>query len=634
MYQPAQPLRKLMKQAETALQQQRGQDAMNLLEQIVTADPHYAEAWYKIGFILHSGANIRAREFYERALAADPRHFASYKMLCLLLEGEFRSTDALNLALHVATHVLPDEPEAHAMLTSLMLRYQQSHLALPYLEQVMPRFPNHQELQQHYCMGLKVMNRHDDAVIEYQKLRSRWRVPAAFRINFETFMPRLNQSAEEIDRQRAALGESIERFIVEKPRVDYTSITYSPIFSLAFHNRDNRVLLERYHHMLRTVAPELTYTADYIDEPRAEGPVRVAFVSAHMHLHSVGSCYRGALLHLSKCPELELRFFNYNHLHDAGIQEIIDAGIAMQMMPRSLDGARQLVEAFRPDIIVYPDIGMHMHTQYLAMSRLAQHQCCLLGHPETTGIDTMDYMISSRAVESPQANENYLEQLLCNDKVDTVFTRPVPPPRWLSRAELGLPEGKTLYTCPMAIQKFHPDFDHVLAAIQQRDPNAVIILFRDFHQEAATALLHERILQHCDASRTIFLPWQPREVLFSILKTCDAVLDTFYFGGGTTAQYVFGLGIPIVTMPGRWARGRMVNANYEIMGITNAPTADSAEGYVDIAVKLANDKSYAEELSAQILANNFKMFEQGEYGPRLAKLLMDIFTQDLEGYRR
>ena len=37
--------------------------------------------------------------------------------------------------------------------------------------------------------------------------------------------------------------------------------------------------------------------------------------------------------------------------------------------------------------------------------------------------------------------------------IDTLYDRPAPPTRWLTRKELGLPDDKKLYVCPMAILK-------------------------------------------------------------------------------------------------------------------------------------------------------------------------------------
>ncbi len=627
--------RKLMKMAEAAMQKHRGQEAMDLLEQVVAINPHHAEAWYKIGFLLHASANAaRARECYERAIQEAPTHFESYMMLCTILESENRGMDALKLASHAALNVAPNKAEAHVNLVSIMLGQRQSHLVVDYLQSVLPRFPNNQELHQLYCMGLKILGRSEEAEAEYQKVHQKWRVPVTFQIGYDLYMPRINQSVEEIDQLRDGIFKTLDRLIAQKSPAKLAMLNYLPVFAFAYHNRDNKLLLQRYHQMLRTVAPELNYTAPHVKQPRADGPIRIAFVSAHMFNHSVGSCYRSVMIHLAKQPEFEVRFFNYNHAVDSGVNQILDAEVSMRVLPKNLQAAREVVEEFKPDIMVYPDIGMHVNTQYLAMSRLAKFQCCFQGHPETTGIDTIDYVISSRSYEPPHADENYTERLLCNEGIDTTFKRPTAPQNWLTRQELGLPEGKKLYVCPMAIQKFHPDYDIVLAGIQKRDPNAVLVLFRDFDQLGASDQLQERILQHCDPERTIFMGWQPLDVLFSIMKQADALLDTIYFGGGTTAQYAFGFGFPIVTMPGRYARGRVIHSYYQIMGVENPPEADSLEGYVEMAVKVANDIDYHRNLNEQILAKNEKLFEKANYGANVVQLMKDIVAQDIEKYRR
>ena len=296
--------------------------------------------------------------------------------------------------------------------------------------------------------------------------------------------------------------------------------------------------------------------------------------------------------------------------------------------------AYKVVADKKLDVVIYPDIGMDATTHYMAMARLAPYQACFQGHPETTGIDTIDYVISSRSYEPPHADENYTERLLCNAGIDTVFKRPAMPECWMTRAELGLPEGKKLYVCPMAIQKIHPDFDAVLADILMRDPNAVIVLFNDFMQQISSELLQRRILEKCDPSRVVFLGWQPVNVLFSILNEADAILDTIYFGGGTTAQLAFHFGFPIITMPGHYARGRVVFSYYTLMGIENAPIAQRLEDYVPMAIKLANDRDYHAALRNEILEKNHLIFDTEPYGPKLVQLVKDIVNQNLDDYCR
>ena len=47
-------------------------------------------------------------------------------------------------------------------------------------------------------------------------------------------------------------------------------------------------------------------------------------------------------------------------------------------------------------MIIYPEIGMSSVIYYLAMQRLAPIQTALIGHPDTSGMSTIDYYISWR----------------------------------------------------------------------------------------------------------------------------------------------------------------------------------------------------------------------------------------------
>lgn len=627
--------RKLLKLAQNAMAKHKGMEAVQLLNQLLALNPTHTEALHTMGFIMHSTGNHQhACDFYRRAINSDYKHIKSYLMLSSVLAAQNKPEDAMAIAKQ-AVQVAPHDPDTHAELMSLLMRFNASHVVPEYVEKLLPEFPNNLDLHQFYCLALKINNQHEKADAAYREFTGRLRVPASFRIIYETHLPRLYMSVEEIEAVRANFQASIERFIKERPQVNLTLLT-NPLFQLAFHNRDNKELTQLYCRMLRAIAPELNFVAPHCKATpvRADGMIRIGFVSSFLHHHSVGSCYRGVLLHLAKQPEFKVTFFNVSNIMDDKTQEILAAGVPMITLPKNIKAAQKVIADEKLDIIIYPEIGMDATTYYLAMMRLAPYQACFQGHPETTGIDTVDYVISSRSYEPPHAEENYSERLLCNAGVDTIFTRPKPPERWMTREELGLPTDKTLYVCPMSIQKFHPDFDRLLADILAQDATATLVLFNDFQQQAASDLMQQRLLTQCAPTRVIFLPWLPMEQLFSVMKTADAMLDTIYFGGGTTAQYAFGLGVPIVTMPGNYARGRVVYAYYSIMGIENAPIAADTQEYVRLALKLAHDKPYADALREEIPAKNHALFETEPYAPRAAQLMKDIVAQHLDSYRR
>ena len=630
-------VRQLMKRAEMAMKKEDGNTAIELYNQVLKLNPDHVEALYNLGFIYQCVSMFpQAQHYYERCIQLDPTHIESYLKFTKLLEDQSKPEEAIQIA-HLAAQMAPGNAATHNRLAGLLIRFNQSHLAVQYLDQILKQFPKDVNLWQVYCMALKINERHEEADAAYDKLVKELHVPFAARVLYETYLPRLYRSSEEIDQVRARFKSSLELFIQRKVRMDIDDVKYEPTFQLAFHNRDNRELMLLYTKMLRSMAPLLNYVAPHCKTSpvKREAGIKIGFISRNMHNHSVGACYRDVMIALAQQPEFAVTFFNINNVLDAGIQQIIDADIPIAQLPAGVSDCQLIVANAELDILVYPDIGMDMMSRYLAMARLAPYQLCLQGHPDTTGIDTMDYVVSTRAYEPPHADENHTERLLCYEGVDTIFKRPKEPAYWAQRSDFGmLPPDKKLYVCPMAIQKFHPDFDDVLADILAADPKAVLVLFQDFQQVISSHLLQERILKKCAKERVIFMPWLNADNLYSLMKFADCLLDTIYFGAGTTSQLAFHFGVPIVSMPGRWARGRMVNAYYSVMGITDAPIAKDPKEYAELAVKLANDKDYYQNLHEQILARNHLLFEADPCAPRAIQLMHDIIAQDLDKYSR
>ncbi len=628
--------RKLIKLAENALQKQRNQEAYQLYQQVLMLNPHHGEALFKLGWIMHSAGQYDAATLlYERSLQENPKHFESYKMLCEVYASRNQNEQAVRLA-EQSTVQMPQDPKTYGLVATMLTRFNNVHVVPTYLERVLPQFPADATLHQLYCIALKACNRFEEAEEAYRKLTARLRVDPVIRITFETMLSRVNLSNEQIERERKRFIESVEKFTKEKPRVLAESLANMPLFALAYHNRDNRDIMRAYTQMLRTISPELTYIAAHCKEGvvRREGPIRVGFISQNMHNHAVGICYRGLLLHLAKSPDFEVTFFNLANVMDSGIQQIIDAGIPIVSVHKSIAGAQEQLASYALDILIYPDIGMDARTHYLAMARLAPYQACLSGHPETTGIDTVDYVIASRTYEPENAQANYCERLLCLEGLGIVLKRPTQPTQWKTRRDFGLPEDKRLYMCPMAIQKFHPDFDHLLADILKQDDQSVLVLFSDFQQATATEMLKKRIFEVCDPARIYFMPWLALADFQSLLVLVDALLDTIYFAGGTTSQFAFDLGVPIITMPGRFARGRAAYSYYKIMEIEDAPIAKTPEEYVAAAIRVAKDPTYREKLKQQIIARNERLFEQDAEIDDFSQLMRDIVGQNLDAYAR
>tara|TARA_Y100001968_G_C19166352_1_gene623420 strand:+ start:179 stop:556 length:378 start_codon:yes stop_codon:yes gene_type:complete len=74
-----------------------------------------------------------------------------------------------------------------------------------------------------------------------------------------------------------------------------------------------------------------------------------------------------------------------------------------------------------------------------------------------------------------------------------------------------------------------------------------------------------------------------------VTRSCDIMLDPFYFGGGVTFYEAMTFGIPFVTYP-KNQKVSIVSAGYKQMKIKNPPIAKSPEDYVNWCKLYSRDK--------------------------------------------
>src|SRR3546814_9178057 len=108
--------------------------------------------------------------------------------------------------------------------------------------------------------------------------------------------------------------------------------------------------------------------------------------------------------------------------------------------------------------------------------------------------------------------------------------------------------------------------DAAFAAILHRDPRARLVIFRGTDDHATERLL-ERWRDALDAGmdRFVVLPRMRLNGFLNVLALADVVLDTWPFGGGNTSYQSFAMGVPVVTLPGRFMRGRTSLVHYRHM---------------------------------------------------------------------
>ena len=87
------------------------------------------------------------------------------------------------------------------------------------------------------------------------------------------------------------------------------------------------------------------------------------------------------------------------------------------------------------------------------------------GHPVTTGIETIDYFVSSQLLEIAEADEHYSERLFRLKTLPVYYHRPTLPVPSHGREHFHLPATGNIYGCPQSLFKLHPEFDELLGEI-------------------------------------------------------------------------------------------------------------------------------------------------------------------------
>lgn len=382
-------------------------------------------------------------------------------------------------------------------------------------------------------------------------------------------------------------------------------------FYLAYHGFSNRELQQQTAHTYLRLCPTLAYVAPHCRQVRRGGRIRVGLISRFFCNHSIGRTSKGLIAQLNR-DDFEVTTIFIGPAVEDEVSRFIRAQAEHAIdVPQHLVAARRQIETLELDILFYQDIGMEPFSYFLAYSRLAPVQCVSFGHPDTTGIPTIDWWVSNDLYETESADAHYSERLFRLRGLGSLayYDRPEPSAQCKSSADHGFGNEDHLYICPQNLFKFHPDMDALIAGILRTDPRARLVLIQAKIPHWDRLLLQRFALSMADvADRIVMLPRMHTVDYVHLISLCHVMLDTVHFNGMNTSLEAFAVGTPVVTWAGEFQRGRHTQAMYRRMGLDDAICHDAAQ-YVAMAVRLGTDARARAELSARILAENHVLYQ-------------------------
>jgi predicted O-linked N-acetylglucosamine transferase (SPINDLY family) len=277
------------------------------------------------------------------------------------------------------------------------------------------------------------------------------------------------------------------------------------------------------------------------------------------------------------------------------------------------------------DVIFYPEIGMDTLTIQLASLRIAPIQMVSWGHPETTGLESIDYFLSAELFEPSESHTFYSEKLvkLSNlgcyyKKLNVLPTKPT--------LDFTIMEGPILL-CPGTLYKYNQNDDDIFIQIIRTLKKCKFIFFdqRPYWTNQFKLRL-KRLFEFNNLDMdeyVIFLPWMKPSDFFWVLKYSTVYLDSIGFSGFNTAMQAIECTTPIVAYEGLFLRGRLASGILRRLNLDEL-IANTKEEYVRLVVKIATDYSYRQKIIDLIRKNKDILFDDLQPIRDLESLFLDL----------
>jgi len=614
---------------------ERWDEALPYFRAALSRKPDSPEIHFNFGNALRRLGRLQEAEAcYHRALAIKPDFAPASHHLGITLT-ELGRVDEAELRYREALRLQPDYPEALNDLGNLLQERSRLAEAVACYRSALQQRPSLPAA--HYNLGcaLLAQNDADGAIACYdQALALDPQYGGARLARCMAELPMLYRDDAEIGHRRAAYAASLRRLRDDLERGEAATglaaaVGASQPFFLACQQQDDRELQLLYGSMACRLVTA-AYPAAPLAAPAApDEKIRVGIVSGFFREHTIWH-----LLIKGWLKQLDRRRFEVYGYHTGNQQDgetAIAAAECQRFVPGRLPAERwrELIAADAPHVLLYPEIGMDPMAAHLAAQRLARTQCVAWGHPDTSGMPSLDYYLGSDAMEPPDAQDHYTERLVRLPNLGTWYEPGDWPAIPLTRSALGLREGATVYWSSQVLHKYLPQFDTVFPRIARAVGDCQFVFIEFAKSRLVTDLFRERLARAFAAfgltadAHCVMLPSLPQERFVAAIEQCDVVLDSIGWSGGKSSLESLTHDRPIVSLEDRFMRGRHTAAMLRLMAVPDT-IVGTVDDYVALAVRLAREPDRRAALGARIAAGKHLLYRDRAYIAALEDFLVRV----------
>ncbi|MDY6902273.1 MAG: tetratricopeptide repeat protein, partial [Cyanobacteriota bacterium] len=544
----------------------------------------------------HSGKLETAISYYKEILEIKPDLAEVHASLAEALEKQGNLLAAIK-SYQKALKIKPQYAEARCNLGNLFKQQGDLEAAIESYQKALEIEPSFVAV---YCnLGnlLKKQGKLEAAIEYYQKALEI--EPEMARAKFFICihqLPIIYKSVAEIELRRnnyqyhlQKLAQHYKKANSQQLRKAGEAIGLSQPFYLAYQGLNDRDLQKIYGEMIVRIMsnryPQWSKGITLTDlQPNEK--IRIGFISGCFHRHSVWKIpTKGWVENLDK-SQFELFAYHTNTtLKNDG--ETVQAGKAFDKFtkgPLAIEKWAEIIQQDNLHVLIFPEFGMDPTTLQLGCLRLAPIQMTSWGHPNTSGLPTIDYYLSSELMEPEDAQESYTEKLIKLPNLSIYYQPQTIPPLEVTKKDIGIEEDSVMFWCCQSLYKYLPQHDDVFPQIA-RDLSKCKFVFIENQGEGVTEVFQQRLqqafeefgLNHKDYC--IFLPRMKARKFAGTAAIADVFLDSIGWSGCNSTLESIAHNIPVVTLRGEFMRGRHSMAILKIMNIEET-IASNKEDYI------------------------------------------------------
>ncbi len=613
--------------------------AVRCFQQVVDKRPDFAEAHFNLGVVLYrSGQSDNALESFSKSIGLNPDQAEPYNSMGVI-HWESANIESALRCFRRAVELNPASPQSLNNLGNLLQERFEMTEAMDCFRRAIAHDPNFAEA--HFNLGVALKSQHalTDALAAFEdafRLR-----PDYAEVRWAICLMKIQILSELEQDQRILVEASLQELDAlaawcEIHQLDAEKIGgMQPLFFLASTDVNCKPILARYgnlcaHLMKRWYDKQTFPQVDPHEGDRIRNGIRIGIISHDLHENPVWNATLRGWYQYFDTDTFDIHSFylgtksdRHTRFAESRSAHFVNLG------GRNLKTCVEAITACRPDLLLYPAVG-GATTFKLASLRLAPHQVTTWGHPEGSGLPTMDYFISAEDFESPSAQDHYVEKLSCLPHIGSTYLRLEDDNLQLTFDGSEIEAGKPLLLCPGMPYKYAPKNDHLLVQIAGALPDCQLVFFtalpveysEQFKRRLKLAFEQAKLefSRHC-----IFLPWQNRNAFFALMRQAHVFLDTLGYSGFNTAIQAVQCNLPIVTKEGQFLRGRFGSGIVKRMGLEEL-VAKTDKEYVDLAVKLTLDAAYRRNVQEKMMGSVDAIFGDSEASTALSEKLRQIAT--------